>query len=717
MATRLAKRLLIIGWDAADWILIDRLFAAGKMPNLRRLVDAGARADLSTLEPKLSPLLWTSIATGKTADKHGILNFVEPKPEGGGLRLSASTSRKTKALWNILSQNGLTTNVIGWYASHPAEPIRGSITTNMLQEGEPSDASAPWPLVASTVHPEEQRDAIAAARQRARAFPREVLRELLPKAEDLGSNDPRVVNLTKLMSYAMSIERAALVALTSGAPWDATMVFFDAIDTVGHHFMQFVAPKMAHVSERELRMFGAVMDRVYEWHDAALGRLLAAAGAETTVLLLSDHGFHSDHLRPNLSDLPPERRMELESSWHRPFGVLVASGPGIARGCALASPNILDVAPTALALLGVAVGEDFDGRVLSEALSEALSEVLSEALSEAHSEAHSEVLAGGVTAERITRIPSWDLVDGDAGLHPADLRQDPFEAADALQQLVDLGYMAALPADVQGQVDLVRRESSFNLAVALMTRRRAGEAAAVFEKLVAEKPADARYALCLGNSLLAAGRFAEAAAASKAFLAQSGESLEARMLHAVALAYAGDLTAALRESETIERTAAARPELAIALAGVLAACSRHREARAYFEAAKQHNARDSAAHVGLARSALALGEFEVAAEHALDALDLTQALPEAHFVLGAALAWHGDLANAATSLAFALKFDAGHLDAQRFLTLVHDKSGRASDAAASCARAEALLATISLRPKEAPFGPSDFARTHGLAEI
>ena len=135
MPTRPAKRLLIIGWDAADWIIINRLFSAGKMPNLRRLVEAGTRADLGTLEPKLSPLLWTSIATGKTADKHGILNFVEPKPEGGGLRLSASTSRKTKALWNIFSQNGLTTNVIGWYASHPAEAIRGSVTTNMLQEG------------------------------------------------------------------------------------------------------------------------------------------------------------------------------------------------------------------------------------------------------------------------------------------------------------------------------------------------------------------------------------------------------------------------------------------------------------------------------------------------------------------------------------------------------------------------------------------------------
>src|SRR4051794_13973864 len=98
MSERLAKRLLIVGWDAADWALIDYLIGSGEMPVMRNLLANGVRADLVTLEPKLSPLLWTSIATGKTADKHGILNFVEPDPAGNGLRISSSTSRKTKAL-------------------------------------------------------------------------------------------------------------------------------------------------------------------------------------------------------------------------------------------------------------------------------------------------------------------------------------------------------------------------------------------------------------------------------------------------------------------------------------------------------------------------------------------------------------------------------------------------------------------------------------------
>ncbi len=689
MTARAAKRVLIIGWDAADWILIDRLFSAGKMANLRKLVDAGARADLNTLEPKLSPLLWTSIATGKTADKHGVLNFVEPRPEGGGLRISSSTTRKTKALWNILSQNGLSTNVVGWYASHPAEPIRGSVVSNMLQEGEPAQANAPWPLVAGTAHPIDRADAIAAARQRARAFERESLRALLPNIDEIGINDARVLTLIKLMSSAHSIERAALVALSSDTPWDASMVFFDAIDTVGHHFMQFVAPKMAHVSQRDQRMFSGVMDRVYEWHDAALGRLLAAAGPDTTVILLSDHGFHSDHLRPNLSELPPERRMELESSWHRPHGVLVMSGLGVKRAGEIASPNILDIAPTALALLGLPAGDDFDGRVLAEIL----------------------------TSAAPPRIASWDSVAGDAGLHPEEMRQDPFEAADALQQLVDLGYMAALPTDVQGQLDLVRRESAFNLGVALMSRRKSHEAIPHFERLVAERPAEVRYALCLGNCLLSAARFRDAAARAQTLLDHDASNQEAQMMRATALALAGDESAAAAHLAAIERSVRDKPEWSLALGNLSMLCHRYADARVHFTAAKKRDARDALAHLGLARVELACGVFEPSAEHALDALDISQSLPDAHMLLGAALAWCGDCANARSSLEFALRFGDGQVEAHRWMALVAHMCGDAPLAAHARERVCALLASVTERPRDAAFGPADFAAKHGLSAI
>ena len=107
MNDRLAKKVLLLGWDAADWKIINPLLDAGLMPTLESLINKGVMGDIATLEPVLSPILWTSIATGKLGDKHGILNFTEPVPDKMEIRPVTSTSRKCKALWNILSQNNL----------------------------------------------------------------------------------------------------------------------------------------------------------------------------------------------------------------------------------------------------------------------------------------------------------------------------------------------------------------------------------------------------------------------------------------------------------------------------------------------------------------------------------------------------------------------------------------------------------------------------------
>ena len=687
------RRLLIVGWDAADWIILDRLLAAGRMPTLKAVIDGGVRADLRTLEPKLSPLLWTSIATGKTPDKHGILNFVEPKPDGSGLQVSSSTSRAGKALWNILSQSGIRTHTVGWYASHPAEPIEGGVVSNLMHEREPASASSAWPLADGVVSPASRADRIAALRQRAATLPAEVLRALLPSAESLGRSNARVATLCKLMAYATSIRNVACDALRDPEGCQCAMVFFDAIDTMGHHFMQFAPPRMDHVTAREAREFGGVMDAVYEWHDRALRDLLEAAGPQTTLILLSDHGFHSDHLRPVLGELPPERRAELEASWHRPMGMLVMSGPGVRAGASPALPIILDIAPTALALLGLPAGDDMDGRVLAESLTD------------------SQVPA---------RIASWDSIDGNAGLHPTEMRLNASDAADAIKQLIDLGYMAALPDDVQGQLDLVRRESQFNLGVVQMWRQRFDEGAITFQRLVDECPTDSRYALCLARCLAAQFRVDPAAAVLRAFLAHDQDCLDARLLLAAMLAPAaqGDNLAATAEFDShmvpIIEAARSRPQFEAGIGGTLLLAGRLRDAEVHLEAAKKHDARHPASHIGLARIALIRGDFEGAVERALDALELSQTLSEAHAILGAALAWNGDLENAKLSLGFAMHHDGANIEALRWLELVEALAGNAAAAAQHRERAATLVASSQVAAMPQAHDADDFAKAKSL---
>ena len=124
------RKVLLIGWDAADWKVIHPLMDAGKMPNLQRLVGQGVMGQIATLQPALSPMLWTSIATGKRPFQHGIHGFSEPTLDGRDVKPVTNRSPKCKAVWNIFNQNGLRSVVIGWWPSHPAEPLNGVMVSD-----------------------------------------------------------------------------------------------------------------------------------------------------------------------------------------------------------------------------------------------------------------------------------------------------------------------------------------------------------------------------------------------------------------------------------------------------------------------------------------------------------------------------------------------------------------------------------------------------------
>ena len=671
---RPAKRLLILGWDAADWQVIEPLLARGRMPNLARLVAAGTRADLRTLEPKLSPILWSTIATGKTADKHGIHNFVEPNPSGEGVRVSSSTTRRTRALWNILSLQGLKVHAVGWYASHPAEPITGTCVSNLLCEGAPAAAGTDWPLMAGTVKPAADDPGVAARVAAARVAPhqvtRDMLRELLPNVAQAGRGDARPATLAREFARMLSLHGAALETVRGGA-WDCAMVFHDTIDTIGHHFMELRAPRMPHVKPADLRVYGDVMDNVYLVHDRLLGELLAACGDGTAVMLVSDHGFHSGAERPVIEDVTKEERAALESRWHRTFGIAVLSGPGFRAGQSIGAPTLLDVAPTALAALGLQPGRDMDGRVVAEAFAE---------------------------PPAIEPVESWDAVPGDAGEHPPEMRQDPFEAADALQQLIDLGYMADTGADQRSLVELTRRESRFNLAVALMTTGRGAQAVPILEALLAERPDDARYAGVLCHALHAAGEHARCAEAAERWMRSDPASHEPVLLRALSLLALGLGEDAAAAIDAALRSHGAAPALARSFAELLARAGRWKESADHAARAMAHDPSSAEPYVAAARAALELGDFEAAAERCLDATERTIAHPEAHAILGAALAWGGELGHAATTLDLALKFDPAHPGALAFAEAVARAQGREGDAQAFAARRAAAPARTEPYP-------------------
>lgn len=685
MGQRLAKKLLIVGWDAADWKLIDPLLAQGRLPNVKRLIDSGVRGQLRTLEPRLSPLLWNSIATGKRADKHGILNFVEPESTGGGIRPSTSTSRKTKALWNILSQSGLRTNVVSWYASHPAEPIRGVCVSNMLCEGVPKKAGESWALASQSVHPAGLAEGIALARVHPLRVDAKELRGLVPDLAKMATGDVRFGLLQRLTAQAHSVQNAAAWLMEKGPAWDCMLVFNEAIDVFGHHFMAYHPPKMASVNEKDFARFRGVMDAVYEMQDRMLGRLLQLADAETTVILVSDHGFHSDHLRPAVAPAADDKHAAMDATWHREHGVIILSGPGIARGTGEAPKEVLgatllDVAPTALALLGLAVGGDMDGRVLVEALAQPV---------------------------EIERVESWDAVEGDSGMHPADMRVDTIESAQAVKQLIELGYLADMSGDEQKMLDTVDRETRFNLAVVKLSRGEFVAAAEVLQALVDAVPTEPRYSVTLAQCLYQAGEFARARGVIEGFMKHSPGHPEAGLVLAGALIAEGKAAeaAAMLEKDRAGGGGAPSPHWDCQLGSAyieLREAGKAEEAFGRAAAADPHNAQ---ARLGLAQADLLRDRNETAAEHAFEAVQLQHFLPEGHYLLGVALARHGaaakgsaaeseELRHAVQFLGIAVSMQPGYLDAHRYLASIHALRGEAELAAKHRGIAEGLMGRV-----------------------
>ena len=465
-----AERVLLIGWDAADWKLIEPLIAAGRMPNFQKFCDEGVRGNIASLQPMLSPILWTSIATGKHADKHQILGFAEPDGATGKVRPVTSTSRCCKAVWNILSRRGLRCGVLNWFASHPAEQIEGFVVTDRF--GRPSGpVTEPWKSIANSIHPEELAKEIEALRVHPGQITREQALHFVERAGELNpGSEPMLRKLMAMLARCASVH-AATTLLAARDDWDFLAVYLEEIDRFGHEFMEYRPPRMPHVDEREFEIYKGVMDGVYTFHDMMLGRLLELVGDDTTVIIVSDHGFHSDELRPEGSSKIEQGR---PVAWHRPYGVLAMRGPHIKPGERVYGASLLDITPTILAMLGQPVAKDMDGRPLLQIY------------------------------DRPVKLESIDTYEVEGEAHDApEVSDDPWVAREMMVQLADLGYVE------DDSMENIVRDRRRNLGQVYLATGRPALALEQYEMLLEDDPDEKGAKICVANCLLSLGRLDE----------------------------------------------------------------------------------------------------------------------------------------------------------------------------------------------------------------
>src|SRR5947208_490838 len=433
------------------------------MPTLDTFINRGVMGNLATLQPILSPMLWNSVATGKFADKHGIHGFIEPDPINGGARPCSSASRKCKALWNILTQRGLRSNIVGWWASHPAEPIKGTVVTNAFG-GVKFHPEKGWSIPKGTVHPAENGPKLA----RFKVFPNELTEaHILPFIPDAAKIDQQKDN--RLISFAKVL----------GEPWDFTAVYYDGVDHFSHAFMAYHPPKLPWIKDEDFALYKDVVKGAYRFHDMMLERLLELAGPETTVILCSDHGFESGSQRPHGTPREPAG----PAVWHRQYGIFVMAGPNIRRDERIYGASLIDIAPTVLTLFGIPIGEDMDGRPLLEAFDE---------------------------LPKVKTIPSWEQVPGGSGMHSGDEQLDPAQANELMQQFAALGYIEDPGADKEKAAESAEIEAKYNIARTYLWKGQPEQARPLLEEIVRRRPWEDRFLMQLAPCYFQAGYLAQA---------------------------------------------------------------------------------------------------------------------------------------------------------------------------------------------------------------
>jgi predicted AlkP superfamily phosphohydrolase/phosphomutase len=360
-----SPRIVIIGLDGASWNFINPLLKEGKLPNIKKLMNEGSYGTLSTIRPTKSIVIWTSIATGKSPQKHGILNWIFLK--NNNFVPYRGNQRKVKTFWNILSEIGFRVGVINWLTTFPPEKVRGFIISDEFRRGKRLN-----PLKIELTYPKTLYKKLEFAYQKRKNFQRILKEEKLPdyrKWSPEGKNEKKLVSL--FPNFVLNEKTIELVSLYlyKKFPVNVFAVYFRLIDIVSHFASGYLDSELLEKGIKEERgrgvsketltlinkKFSKIIEPVYSYSDRILGKFLKLSDSNTTFIVISDHGFCFHNGGYGHSDTP-----------EIPHGIILVKGPYIKKHYKIKNAHIYDIVPTILYLLNLPIGKDMDGKVLKE---------------------------------------------------------------------------------------------------------------------------------------------------------------------------------------------------------------------------------------------------------------------------------------------------------------------------------------------------------------
>lgn len=480
-ARGVAGRVAIFAIDGADWDLISELSIDGRLPNIRELTQGGTTASMQTIQPTVSPLVWTTVATGLPPDRHGVIDFIDRQT---GQPVNART-RRTPALWDIAEAFGRHTMTVNWWTAWPPR-TDGAVTFDtpvLLQQ----EAISPGQLQSRAQQFNVPLSTIGYAQ--VRRFLNITETEYQRAVASGEAHDP--VNILRAtLAKTWTDHRVALNLYRQQEPL-LLMMSYGGTDTVNHLFAPYHPPYRQGIGQEEYRKYWPTVANYYAEIDRLIGEWMSVLSDDTTVMIVSAYGFEWDRDRPRT---PPTGRSGLSD--HRNPGVFIAYGNHVTPSRANRSMSLYDLAPTVLAVLGLPQSSEMSGK-------------------------HAEWIFGNIPPVTSVRVVSYDEFYPPRPIGGSGLDEKKYR-----QRLQTIGHLVA-PSQAQpmlAEEDRPRITASAplttqqwgayayynNLGIQLRTEKKFAEATVAFQKAIDINPARATPYLNLAMTLFDRQQFTAA---------------------------------------------------------------------------------------------------------------------------------------------------------------------------------------------------------------
>ncbi|HEX9036461.1 MAG TPA: alkaline phosphatase family protein [Ktedonobacterales bacterium] len=253
-----ARRVLAIGLDGVPYSFATRQAREGRMPNLARIFAAGTVSPLNSSWPFVSSVAWSSFMTGCNPGKHNIYGFVDRRPNSYDVFLPNSATMRREPLWTELSRAGKQVVVMNVPVTYPPRQVNGLMVSCFLS---PSLEKATYPkeLAGRLQQMGYKIDADAAIARRSK---KEFMAEL---------------------HHVLERRAAVMFELMDSEPWEFFMSHIMETDRLHHFFWEYM-------EENDPQWAPEFYD-FYTKVDDILGRVWERVDANTTLIILSDHGF------------------------------------------------------------------------------------------------------------------------------------------------------------------------------------------------------------------------------------------------------------------------------------------------------------------------------------------------------------------------------------------------------------------------------------------